>query len=216
MYLMLSEESIITGLYVLALIPIRVLILPLSGIKSSSLLEPGGSGKNFVVFATRSGETTPAMVLLSITNVTVWGSAAPSVGLSHITRSPALISTFWGTNIVHGPVAFPPQAATFTTAGGNSCGVVLLILCCNVPTLVTTTIIIILVNTILSILGVIILVIYNKSIQENCTSIFDKTPKTTPNLIFHLVMRKDILTARLAHTIYTRWRYARTNIPLNL
>jgi hypothetical protein len=112
MYFTLPEESIVTGLYVLALTPIRVLIPPLSGIKSSSLLEPGGSGMNFVVFATRRGDTTPAMVLLSGINVTVWGSAAASVGLYHVTLSPALISTSWGTNIVYGAVAFPPPAAT--------------------------------------------------------------------------------------------------------
>src|ERR687898_268330 len=127
MYLTLPEESIVTGLYVLALMPIRVFIPPLSGIKSASLLEPGGRGVNFVVFATRRGETTPAIVLLSSMNVTVWGSAARSVGLYHVTLWPALISMRWGINIVQGAVAFPPPAATFTTAVGCSCAPVLLI-----------------------------------------------------------------------------------------
>src|SRR5215212_12106052 len=40
---------------------------------------------NFVVFETASGETTPVIVLLSNTNVTVYGSAAPCVGLYHVT-----------------------------------------------------------------------------------------------------------------------------------
>ena len=48
---------------------------------------------NFVTFETKSGETTPVIVLLSNTNVTVWGSAAPCVGLYHVTLSPALTST---------------------------------------------------------------------------------------------------------------------------
>ena len=33
--------------------------------------------------------------------------------------------------------------------------------------------------------------IYNKTVQENCTSVFGKTPKTIPNLIFHLIIRRN-------------------------
>ncbi len=69
----------------MVLVPLPVL----SGSNTGSLLELGGKGMNFVTFETKSGETTPVIVLLSNTNVTVWGSAAPCVGLYHVTLSPA-------------------------------------------------------------------------------------------------------------------------------
>lgn len=102
------------GLNVLALTAIRVFIPPSPGIKIGSLFEPGGVTVNSVVFETPSGETIPAVVLLSNTKVTVCGSAAPSVGLSHTTVSPALILVSYGTNTVHGDVVLPPPAATVT------------------------------------------------------------------------------------------------------
>src|SRR5215207_571662 len=124
----------------------------ISGSKTGSLLEPGGREVNFVVFATRSGETTPAIVLLSRMKVTVWGSAASSVGLYHVTLSPAFISTFWGTKMVQGAVAFPPPAATFATVVGCSCASALLVLIWKVPTLAANNVIIIPTATILFIL----------------------------------------------------------------
>jgi hypothetical protein len=41
----------------------------ISGSKTGSLLEPGGKALNFVMFETPSGDTTPAIVLLSNTNI---------------------------------------------------------------------------------------------------------------------------------------------------
>ncbi|HEV2877796.1 MAG TPA: hypothetical protein VGW09_11015 [Nitrososphaeraceae archaeon] len=64
-----------------------------SGSSTASLLEPGGKASNFVVPGTPSGDTTPAIVLLSNTKVTVCGSPTSFVGLCQVTLYPSLTST---------------------------------------------------------------------------------------------------------------------------
>ena len=95
MNLTLSEESITTGLNVLAFNAIMVFVPFGPGKTIGSLLELGGELENVVVFETNKGETTPAMVLLSITNVTVCGSPT-SVGLYQFTACPTFTSTLSG------------------------------------------------------------------------------------------------------------------------
>src|SRR5215210_1670955 len=94
-YFVFPVESITTGLNVLAFITIIVFVPFLPGNNIGALLEPGGIDMNFVVFEIVKGETTPAIVLLSSTKVTVCGSPTV-VGLDHVTLCPDLISIFLG------------------------------------------------------------------------------------------------------------------------
>ena len=112
----MPDESITTGLNTLSLRAITVSIPFLPGNKAGWLLEPGGKGMNFVGVETANGANTPAIDLLSNTNVTVCGSGTRAE-LYHVTLSPTLTSVFDGKNWFHETVLFPPPALTLSIIG---------------------------------------------------------------------------------------------------
>jgi hypothetical protein len=76
---------------------------------TGALLDPGGTEAKLVEFFTANGELKGALVLLSITKVTVWGSATLA-GLYQLMLCPELMRTSFGLNTSYGSVAFPPPA----------------------------------------------------------------------------------------------------------